>query len=38
MGDDEAAAGEASVKPLRADRGQVRVPLDRLPALLTDMI
>ena len=38
VGDDEAAAGEASVKPLRADRGQVRVPLDRLPALLTDMI
>jgi histidyl-tRNA synthetase len=38
VGDDEAAAGEAAVKPLRADRGQVRVPLDRLPALLTDMI
>src|SRR5262245_3546060 len=38
VGDDEAAAGEASVKPLRDDRAQVRVPLDRLPALLTDMI
>jgi histidyl-tRNA synthetase len=38
VGDDEAAAGEASVKPLRADHGQVRVPLDRLPELLTDMI
>jgi histidyl-tRNA synthetase len=38
VGDDEAAAGEASVKPLRDDRGQVRVPLDRLPAVLTDMI
>jgi histidyl-tRNA synthetase len=38
VGDDEAAAGEASVKPLRADRGQVRVPLERLPAVLTDLI
>ncbi len=38
VGDDEAAAGEASVKPLRDDRGQVRVPLDRLPAVLTEMI
>ncbi|MGE5794268.1 MAG: histidine--tRNA ligase [Bacteroidota bacterium] len=38
VGDDEAAAGEAAVKPLRADRGQVRVPLERLPAVLTDML
>jgi histidyl-tRNA synthetase len=38
VGDDEAAAGEASVKPLRAERGQVRVPLAQLPAVLTDMI
>jgi len=38
VGDDEAAAGEASVKPLRDDRGQVRVSLDRLPAVLTDLI
>ena len=38
VGDDETAAGEASVKPLRADRGQQRVPLDRLPAVLTDTI
>ena len=38
VGDDEAAAGEASVKPLRADGSQLRVPLDRLPAVLTDMI
>jgi histidyl-tRNA synthetase len=38
VGDDEAAVREAAVKPLRADRGQVRVPLDRLPAVLTDLI
>lgn len=38
VGDDEAAAGEATVKALRADRGQVRVPLERLPAALTDLI
>ena len=38
VGDDETAAGEASVKPLRADRGQQRVPIDRLPAVLTDTI
>jgi histidyl-tRNA synthetase len=38
VGDDETAAGEASVKPLRADRGQQRVALDRLPAVLTDTI
>jgi histidyl-tRNA synthetase len=38
VGDDETAAGEASVKPLRADRGQSRVPVERLPAILTDMI
>jgi histidyl-tRNA synthetase len=38
LGDDEAAAGEASLKPLREDRAQLRVPLDRLPAALTDLI
>jgi histidyl-tRNA synthetase len=31
VGDDEAAAREASVKPLREDRDQTRVPLDQLP-------
>jgi len=38
VGDDETAAGEASVKPLRAERGQRRVPLEELPAVLTDLI
>jgi histidyl-tRNA synthetase len=38
VGDDETAAGEASVKPLRADGSQLRVPLERLPEVLTDMI
>ncbi len=38
VGDDEAAAGDASVKPLRDERGQTRVPLDHLPALLTELI
>jgi histidyl-tRNA synthetase len=38
VGDDEAGAGEASVKLLRAEREQMRVPLDRLPATLTDLL
>src|SRR5262249_45793987 len=31
VGDEEAEAGEASVKALREERAQLRVPLDRLP-------
>jgi histidyl-tRNA synthetase len=31
VGDDEANAQAASVKPLREDRAQTRVPLDELP-------
>src|SRR3990172_8411216 len=38
VGDDEANAREASVKPLREDRDQKRVPLDELPAVLTDTL
>ncbi len=38
IGDDEAHAREASVKPLREDRDQKRVPLDELPAVLTDTL
>jgi histidyl-tRNA synthetase len=38
VGDDEANAREASVKPLREDRDQKRVPLDQLPAVLTDTL
>jgi len=38
VGDDEANAREASVKPLREDRDQTRVPLDELPAMLTDTL
>jgi len=38
VGDDEANAREASVKPLREDRDQKRVPLDKLPAVLTDTL
>ncbi len=38
IGDDEAAAREPSVKPLRAERGQTRVPLERLPATLTELL
>jgi len=38
VGDDEANAREASVKPLREDRDQTRVPLDELPAALTDIL
>jgi len=38
VGDDEVNAREASVKPLRAERGQIRVPVDRLPAALTDLL
>ncbi len=38
IGDDEATAREVSVKPLREDRDQKRVPLDELPAVLTDTL
>jgi histidyl-tRNA synthetase len=38
IGDDEANARAASVKPLREDRDQKRVPLDELAAVLTDTL
>ncbi len=38
VGDDEASAREASVKPLREAREQRRVPLDELPAVLTEIL
>ncbi|MCX7891958.1 MAG: histidine--tRNA ligase [Burkholderiales bacterium] len=38
IGDDEAAAGEASVKALREERPQTRAPLDALPAALSDIL
>jgi histidyl-tRNA synthetase len=38
IGDDEAVAREASVKPLRAERAQVRVPLDTLPDSLSQLL
>ena len=38
VGDDEAAAGEASVKALREERAQVRAALDALPAAVSDIL
>jgi histidyl-tRNA synthetase len=38
IGDDEAAAREASVKPLRAERAQVRVALEQLPDSLSQFL
>jgi histidyl-tRNA synthetase len=38
IGDDEAAAREASVKPLRAERAQIRVALDALPDSLSQIL
>ncbi len=38
VGDDEAAAGAASVKPLRDERPQVRLPLDALPDGLSQLL
>jgi histidyl-tRNA synthetase len=38
IGDDEAAAGEATVKPLRDERAQTRVPLDRLGEAVSDLL
>lgn len=38
IGDDEAAAGEASIKPLREERAQSRVPLDRIADAVSDLL
>jgi histidyl-tRNA synthetase len=38
VGDDEAQARAASLKPLREARDQTRVPLEQLPAALTDIL
>jgi histidyl-tRNA synthetase len=38
VGDDEAAAGEASVKPLRSERPQVRLALDALADGLSQLL
>jgi histidyl-tRNA synthetase len=38
IGDDEAGARQASVKPLREERGQLRVGLDELPQAITDLL
>jgi len=38
VGDDEANAGEASVKTLREEREQFRVPLDRLPEAVSNLL
>lgn len=38
IGDDEAAAREASVKPLRAEHAQVRVPVDALAETLSQLL
>jgi histidyl-tRNA synthetase len=38
IGDDEAAAREASVKPLRVERAQFRVALDHLPDSLSQLL
>jgi histidyl-tRNA synthetase len=38
VGDDEAAAGEASVKALREEQAQVRAALDALPAVVGDIL
>ena len=37
-GDDEAAAGEVSLKPLRDGGEQIRVPMDALPETLADRL
>lgn len=37
IGDDEAQAGEATVKALREDRAQFRVALERLPEAVSDL-
>ncbi len=38
VGDDEAQAGEASIKTLREEREQIRVALERLPDALADLL
>ncbi len=38
IGDDEAAAGEVSLKPLRDGSEQIRVPMDTLPETLADRL
>jgi histidyl-tRNA synthetase len=38
VGDEEAAAGEAGVKPLREEREQFRVPLEGLPDAVADLL
>jgi histidyl-tRNA synthetase len=38
FGDDEARAGEASVKALREEREQFRVPLEGLPEAISDLL
>ena len=38
VGDEEAAAGEASVKALREERAQQRVPLERLPDAVAGLL
>ncbi|MCZ7564593.1 MAG: histidine--tRNA ligase [Burkholderiales bacterium] len=38
IGEDEAAAGEVTLKPLREDRGQSRVTLDRLADAVSDLM
>jgi histidyl-tRNA synthetase len=38
VGDEETDAGEASVKALREDREQFRVPLEGLPDAIADLL
>ena len=38
VGDEEASAGEASVKALREERAQQRVPLERLPDAVAGLL
>jgi len=38
VGDEEAEAGEASVKALREERAQFRAPLERLPDAVADLL
>ncbi len=38
IGDDEAAAGEVTVKPLREERGQSRVALERLADAVSELL
>jgi len=38
LGDDEAQAGEAGIKALREERGQFRVPMERLTDAISDLL